>query len=155
MLTASLASSRKVSSRYKPLESILDNAIYLMFSDMNWSCCRKLREWRTWGKTMTRWFRCPIRVSRYLWFVWPFSNISLVLDHQEMNLYSISDIKRRLVSRRQPRKVFSSSRPASARILVTYIRSFLCMGSLYFNGIPSMWMFGYTSGSYLLRLLPI
>ena len=100
-------------------------------------------------------FRRPIIFSRCLYFLQPLVNISLMIDEKVLNLYSGSEIRRRMVQRSQPRRAFNSSRFYFASILVTYIRSFLCMGSLYFNGIPSMWMFGYTSGSYLLRLLPI
>ena len=58
------------------------------------------------------------------------------------------------MSKRQPKKIFSFSRPVYAMSLVAKITSFLLMGSVWSKGLPRMLMLIETAAYYLMVILP-
>ena len=61
-----------------------------------------------------------------------------MLDDQAINLSSGKEIKRHMVYKSQPRRVFSSSRPAYAISLVADIRYFLWMRYVWSKDLPTV-----------------
>ena len=85
----------------------------------------RLRKWKTWGMTTPMLFSRTIIVSRYLWVVCNLVRVPLMLDDQAINLSSGKEIKRHMVYKSQPRRVFSLYRTFYAMGLVSETISFL------------------------------